>query len=38
MQTGIAASSISSTMASAADCVSLSKPTMKPAVTKRPEA
>ena len=38
MQAGIAASSIRSIMASAIDCFSLSKPTMNPAVTKRPEA
>ncbi len=38
MQTGIAASSINSIIASAADSVSLSKPIMKPAVTKRPDA
>ena len=38
MQTGIAAASISSTIASATDCISLSKPTMKPAVTNRPAA
>ena len=36
MQTGIAASSISSTIASAMPLFSLSKPTMKPAVTNMP--
>ena len=38
MQTGIADSSISSTMASAMPGFSLSKPTMKPAVTNMPAA
>ncbi len=38
MQTGIAASSINSIMPSATEPFSLSKPTMKPAVTNRPAA
>ena len=38
MQTGMAASSMNSTMASAIETFSLSKPTMKPAVTNMPGA
>ena len=38
MQIGIAASSISSIIASATNSVSLLKPMMKPTVTKRPDA
>ena len=36
MATGMAASSMKSTMASAIETFSLSKPTMKPAVTSMP--
>ncbi|MHC2533981.1 hypothetical protein ACVJMY_003550 [Bradyrhizobium diazoefficiens] len=38
MLTGIAASSMNSIMASAIETFSLSKPTMKPAVTRMPAA